>query len=135
MSSDIVQVRLINGDELVTRCIHEDDECYIFGSPMLIEERINSTTGATVTVLVKYVQLNSTQEIEISKNHVIVVAPIDPIYERYYNISRTYNEKYVQPNALSEIEKVTSAMEDLLFSPPKPNTEIKIKSTSNNTIH
>lgn len=135
MSSNVVQVKLINGDELVTHFIYEDNDSYIFGEPMLIEERVNSTTGATVTVLVKYVQLKSDAEIEISKNHVIVVAPVDPIYERYYLISKTYNEKYVQPNSLSEIEKVTSAMEDILFSPPKPVSETSIKSTSNNTIH
>lgn len=133
MSSNVVHVKLINGDEIVTHCIYEDDDIYIFGDPMAIEERINSSTGASVTVLVKYV--NSKHEIEISKNHVIVVAPVDPIYERYYNVSKTYNEKYVQPNSLNEIEKVTSAMEDILFSPTKPVTETNIKSTSNNTIH
>lgn len=134
MSSDLVHVKLINGDELITYLIYEDDESYIFSEPMAVEQRVNSVSGSSVTVLVKYVQVNDNKEVVINKNHVILVTPSNSIIEKYYFISKMYNEKYVEPNMLSEIEKVSAAMEDILFS-PTPKSESKLKSTSNNTFH
>lgn len=135
MSSNLVHAKLVNGDEIITVLIYEDDECYIFGEPMALEQRLNTISGSNVTVLVKYVHVNETKELLISKSHVITVLPVHSIIEKYYTISKIYNEKYVEPNMLNEIEKVSAAMEDILYTPTPKANEVKIKSTSNNTIH
>lgn len=136
MSTDLVHVKLVNGDEFIASLIFDDEECYIFGEPMAIEQRVNTMSGSSVTVLVKYIQVNSNKEIIISKHHVLLVIPVDSVIEKYYVVSKIYNDKYVQPNVMNEIEKVSAAMEDVLYSPPsKSSEESKLKSTSNNTIH
>lgn len=135
MSSNLVHVKLVNGDELICALIYEDDEFYIFGEPMNMEERVNSSSGSTVTVLVKYVHVNDAKEVVINKSHVITLLPVHSIIEKYYTVSKIYNEKYVEPNILKEIEKVSAAMEDVLFTPPAVSNDTILKSTSNNTIH
>jgi predicted GTPase len=134
--SIVVNVKLINGDDLIATLVHEDEIGYIFEEPMVIEERVNSATGASVLVLVKYVHTNDLGTIELRKDHVIVVTPVQTVFEKYYHVSKIYSAKYVEPNVLSEIEKVTSAMEDVLLSPEKvTSSKSQLKSTSNNTIH
>ena len=134
--SDIVHVKLVNGDDLVAKLIHEDKQTYLFETPMVIEERINNSTGSSVLVLVKYVHTVELGAVEIKKEHVITVSPVQPVFEKYYYTSKLYNAKYIEPNILSEIEKVTTAMEDVLISPEKVTpSKVEIKSTGNNTIH
>lgn len=132
--SDIVHVKLINGDDLVARLIHINDEVIVLEAPMVVEERENSMTGASVLVLVKYVH-SKDNAITVRRDHVITSGDVHPIFEKYYNISKVYYEKFVEENIYSEVEKVTSAMEDALFSPPKAETKSELKSSSNNTIH
>lgn len=134
--SVVVNIKLINGDDIIAKLVHEDDMGYIFEEPMVIEERVNATTGSSVLVLVKYVHTNDMGTVELRKEHVIVVTPVQDIFEKYYHISKIYSAKYVEPNVLTEIEKVTAAMEDALFSPEKlSSSKSELKSTSNNTIH
>jgi len=134
--SIVVNVKLVNGDDLIAKLVHEDDYFYIFEEPMIVEERVNSATGASVLVLVKYVHTNDLGTIELRKEHVIVVTPVQPVFEKYYHVSKIYNAKYIEPNVISEIEKVTSAMEDVLISPERvTRSKSELKSTGNNTIH
>lgn len=134
--SSVVHVKLINGDDLIAKIVHEDDMCYIFEAPMVVEERINNVTGSSVLVLVKYVHTNDAGTIELRRDHVMLVAPVQPVFEKYYHISKIYNAKYVEPNVLAEIEKVTAAMEDVLIAPEKvTHSKSELKSTGNNTIH
>ena len=134
--SDVVHVKLINGDDIVAKLIHEDTKGYIFESPMVVEERVNNITGTSVLVLVKYVHTGDNSNIELKKDHVLIVSPIQEVFEKYYYVSKLYNKKYIEPNIISEIEKVTAAMEDCLISPENiAASKSKLKSTSNNTIH
>jgi len=129
-------IKMINGEELIARVVHEDEECYIFSEPMIVEQR-TTASGSTIDVLVNYVNMSDDKDIEIQKSHIIFVANLANEYEKYYSISKTYYSKYVRPNLIEEVTKVTDAMEDVLFNPsPKPK-ESKIVSTSanNNTLH
>lgn len=134
--SIVVNVKLINGDDIIAKLVHEDDFGYVFEEPMVVEERVNTSTGSSVLVLVKYVHTNDLGTIELRRDHVLIVTPVHDAFEKYYHVSKIYNAKYIEPNIISEIEKVTAAMEDVLISPEKvTSAKSQLKSTGNNTIH
>lgn len=131
-----VLIKLINGEELIANVIHEDKNVYIFREPMAIEQRALAS-GGTIDVLVNYVNMANTFDVEIKKSHVLCVTLVDKKYDKYYEISKTYHAKHVRPNLLEEVTKVTDAMEEVLYSSVKLK-DSKIVSTSlasNNTIH
>lgn len=135
----VVFAKLTNQDDVFGLLVGESKGTYIFRDLMVVEERVNSTTGSTVIVLVNYSKFhnkeNSENDVEIKKEHVIFCTEVTGEYERYYHISRTYYTKYLEGNMISEIKKVTDAMEDVLFSPPSKPVETTLQSTANNTIH
>lgn len=135
----VVFAKLTNQDDVFGLLVGESKNTYIFRDLMVVEERVNSSTGSTVIVLVNYSKFHDTEkrenDVEISKNHVIFCTEVTGEYERYYHISRTYYTKYVEGNMISEIKKVTDAMEDVLYSPPSKPVATTLQSTANNTIH
>lgn len=135
----VVFAKLTNHDDVFGLLAGESKNTYIFRDLMVVEERVNSATGSTVIVLVNYSKFHNKEkgenDVEINKDHVIFCTEVTGEYERYYHISRTYYTKYIEGNMISEIKKVTDAMEEVLFSPPSKPTETTLQSTANNTIH
>lgn len=133
----VVYVKLINNEEIFGYLAGESKDTYILRDSMMIEERINSSSGSPVIVLVNYVKFHTVdtkyRDVEFKKSHVLFCDSVSGEYERYFKISRTYYDKYVDSTHINEIKKVTDAMEDVLYSPPKPVTELK--TTANNTLH
>jgi hypothetical protein len=135
----VVYVKLINNEEIFGYLAGESKGTYILRDSMVVEERVNSTTGSPVIVLVNYVKFHTNEieyrDIELKKEHVLFCENVSGEYERYFKISRTYYDKYVGNTHLNEIKKVTDAMEDVLFSPPTKPASTELRSTSNNTLH
>lgn len=126
--------KLVNGDELVVRYVGETDTHYIVNYPMQVSERVTQS-GLPIVVLTKYVSLVDSEDIQLAKQHVIVMAPMVREYEYFYEVSKLYNKKFIERGVLNEVENVTKAMERVLdentntvaLTPPKPS--------SNQTIH
>lgn len=127
-------IKMINGDELVAIVIHEDDNSYIFRDPMALAQRI-TPQGETIDVLANYIDMSDNIDIEIKKEHVICVTTLSREYERYYEISKTYNAKYIKPGLIEKVVKVTDAMQEILFAPPSKLTVDIKQQSANNTLH
>jgi protein tyrosine phosphatase len=135
----VVYIKLVNNEEIFGYLAGESKETYILRDSMMIEERINSSTGSPVIVLVNYVKFHTTEtqyrDVEFKKSHVLFCENVSGEYERYFKISRTYYDKYVDATHINEIKKVTDAMEDVLYSPPTKPASTELKTTANNTLH
>lgn len=130
-----VLIKMINGDELIATVIYEDDNMYIFHEPMALVEKL-TPEGSVVDVLTNYVSMAESFDVTIQKSHVICVNTLAENFQRYYEISKQYNAKYIRPPRLKEVDKITNAMEEILFSQPKKIIETKVPSSSaNNTLH
>lgn len=134
--SSAVLIKMINGDELIAEIIYEDDSMYIFHEPMALVEKI-TPDGSVIDVLTNYVNMAKEFDVEIKKSHIICVNLLAENFQRYYEISKVYHKKHIRPGRLKEVDKVTDAMEEILFSPAKKITEPKmsVTSTANNTLH
>lgn len=130
-----VLIKMINGDELIATVIYEDENMFIFHDPMALIEKV-TPEGNVVDVLTNYVNMAESFDVEIKKSHIICVNTLAENFQRYYEISKVYHAKYIRPGRLKEVDKVTDAMEEILFSPTKKVKEIKVSATSTaNTLH
>jgi len=130
-----VLVKMINGDELIATVIYEDENMYIFHDPMALVEKV-TPEGSVIDVLTNYVNMADTFDVEIKKSHVICVNMLAENFQRYYEVSKVYHAKYIRPGRLKEVDKVTNAMEEILYAPPTKIKEVKTTSKANsNTLH
>lgn len=130
-----VLIKMINGDELIATVIYEDENMYIFHEPMALVEKV-TPEGSVIDVLTNYVNMADTFDVEIKKSHVVCVNMLAETFQRYYEVSKVYHSKYIRPGRLKEVDKVTSAMEEILYTPPTKLKEVKATSQANsNTLH
>lgn len=130
-----VLVKMINGDELIATVIYEDENMYIFHDPMALVEKV-TPEGSVIDVLTNYVNMADTFDVEIKKSHVICVNMLAENFQRYYEVSKVYHAKYIRPGRLKEVDKVTTAMEEILYAPPTKLKEVKASTKANsNTLH
>lgn len=108
---DVVHIRLLNGDELIAYVVGEDDSTLILESPLVVEERVDQTTGGSNIILSKYVLFNDSSEVPIRKDHIITRTKVMKPIARFYKNSLVYNEKYINKAVIAEIEKVNAQME------------------------
>lgn len=135
----VYHAKLVNGDDILGYHTGEIEEMgYRFYDPMIIEERVNPNTGNAVMVLNQYSPFGMREEILLPASHVMFVTPVANEYENYYKISKTYNKKYVYPAQLKELNKVTEAMEDVLFNKDSKSSnlvKIKASKSANSSLH
>lgn len=130
-----VLVKMINGDELIATVIYEDENMYIFHAPMALVEKV-TPEGSVIDVLTNYVNMANTFDVEIKKSHVVCVNMLAENFQRYYEVSKVYHAKYIRPGRLKEVDKVTTAMEEILYAPPTKLKEVKASTKANsNTLH
>jgi len=102
---------------------------------MALVEKV-TPEGSVIDVLTNYVNMADTFDVEIKKSHVICVNMLAENFQRYYEVSKVYHAKYIRPGRLKEVDKVTNAMEEILYAPPTKIKEVKTTSKANsNTLH
>ena len=68
-SGDVVSIKLINGDELITRLESDDNETVTISKPMAI------TMGAQGMGLIPWVFLGESDKITLRKKHTFFIVP------------------------------------------------------------
>lgn len=117
--TDIRHIRLLNGDELLAKFIGETEIELNLEDPMTITDSTDEANGLGTLALTKYVPYNDSKALVLKKYHVLTNTSVTPEFERYYNTSIAYNDKYVNPGVLREVGRVSRAMENILAAEDK----------------
>ena len=134
MKLRVYHAKLANGDDILGYYDGQIEESgHRFYDPMIVEERVNPNTGNAVMVLNQYSPFGEREEILLPASQVLFVTMVSSEYENYYRISKTYNKKYIYPAQMKELNKVTEAMEDVLFNKDAKSQLVKIKTSTKNS--
>ena len=136
--SNIVHLRLINGDELIAEIEKTTKNELFLLKPMIVSEITDVTSSQSTIILSKYILFDNDVAISISKNHVITNTSVLKEIESYYRNSIEYNSKFVDPLVENELVKVNQALMSRLQddAPTFDNHTIKmVYLPASNTLH
>jgi hypothetical protein len=134
---NICHIKLITGEDLLGIVEDNAKNTVLINSPYVVEERTNSTSGATVMVLAPYAGYGFSQDIWFQDKHIMFVTPANDEYAKFYVASKKYNEKYLQPAQLKELNKIVDSMEAAIDKKAHVSNIVKLNSigTSNTSFH
>lgn len=123
MKNSIYHLRLVNGDEIITKVTKKTKTLTYVYEPLFVEEIKNPETGQSSILLTKYL-LSDDNLATFNNAHVISFSSVNKSIEKYYHVSLEYNKKFIEGQKLNEIEKVTKFMNGLVNKNPEEKTLI-----------
>lgn len=134
---NICHIKLITGEDLLGSVDDHTKDTILINSPFVVEERTSSSTGSTVMVLAPYAAFGPSQDIWFQDNHVVFMTVASDEYRRFYLASKNYNEKYLQPAQMKELNKIVDAMEDAIDKKSHASNIIRLSSinVTNTSFH
>jgi len=133
----ICHIKLITGEDLLGDVSDHTKDTMLIHDPYVVEERINSSSGSTVMVLAPYAAYGPSHDIWFQDSHILFVTPANDEYRKFYLASKKYNEKYLQPAQMRELNKIVDAMEDAVDKKAHVSNIVKLNSIglSNTSFH
>lgn len=134
---NICHIKLITGEDLLGSVDDNTKDTVLITSPYAVEERINSSSGTTVMVLAPYAAYGPSQDIWFQDKHILFMTPANEEYCKFYLASKKYNEKYLQPAQMKELNKIVDAMEVAVDKKAHVSNIVKLNSIgiSNTSFH
>jgi len=134
---NICHIKLITGEDLLGDVNDHTKNTVLINGPFVVEERINSSSGGAVMVLAPYAAYGTSQDIWFQDSHILFVTPVNDEYRKFYIASRKYNEKYLQPAQMKELNKIVDAMEDAVDKKAHASNIVRLSSISvtNTSFH
>ena len=134
---NICHIKLITGEDLLGSVDDHTKSTVLINGPFVVEERINSSSGSTVMVLAPYAAFGTSQDIWFQDSHILFVTAVNEEYRKFYLASRKYNEKYLQPAQMKELNKIVHAMEDAVDKKAHASNIVRLSSISvtNTSFH
>ncbi len=130
----IVHIKLVTGEELFAKFQSEEDNVYIISDPLIVEEKQNPYTGMPFITLSKYIAFSKSNVIQLQKSHVIALYIIIDELSVYYNNYLEYNNKFIEPNMMSQINTINTQLELLLQNNIEGTEVLYDTNTSNSQI-
>jgi hypothetical protein len=116
--TNVIHLRLVNGDEIIGDWIGIDDQNqFRIKHPMAVSENI--AQGVSQVVLSRYIMFMDWEILPIKPEHIMTYSPVIPEMEAYYQNSVVYNQKVVMNNVMDELKKVNGVMESMLYNKTK----------------
>lgn len=135
MNEKILHLRLINGEELISKVIDSNDQHFVLESPLVVEE-VADDYGKFL-VLLRYLPYAQNKQCEIDRRHVLVTTELHPEMEKYYFLSLRTNQRSEQ-KTLDYIRMANQKIEQALTSSvSSPAVDQRVEATHpvSNTIH
>jgi hypothetical protein len=134
---NICHIKLITGEDLLGNVDDHAKDSVLINSPFVVEERTNSSTGSTVMVLAPYAAFGPSQDIWFQDTHILFMTTASDEYRKFYLASKKYNDKYLQPAQMRELNKIVDAMEDAVDKKAHASNIVKLSSisVSNTSFH
>jgi hypothetical protein len=134
---NICHIKLITGEDLLGSVDDNTKDSVLINAPYVVEERINSSSGSTVMVLAPYAAYGPSQDIWFQDTHILFMTIASDEYKKFYLASKKYNEKYLQPAQMKELNKIVEAMEDVVDKKAHTSNIIKLSSigVTNTSFH
>lgn len=134
---NICHIKLITGEDLLGNVDDHTNDSVLINSPFVVEERTNSSTGSTVMVLAPYAAFGPSQDIWFQDTHILFMTVASDEYRKFYLASKKYNDKYLQPAQMKELNKIVDAMEDAVDKKAHASNIVKLSSisVSNTSFH
>ena len=134
---NICHIKLITGEDLLGSVDDHTKDSVLISSPFVVEERTNSSTGSTVMVLAPYAAFGPSQDIWFQDTHILFMTTASDEYRKFYLASKKYNDKYLQPAQMRELNKIVDAMEDAVDKKAHASNIVKLSSisVSNTSFH
>ena len=109
----IAHIRLINGDELISKIQKKTKNTLILENPLIVDEMKNPETGQANLLLARY-NLSDDPVVSLRSEHVITISTVSEEIAKYYNNSLVYNMKFIDGPKNQEIQKVNHILETLI---------------------
>jgi hypothetical protein len=134
---NICHIKLITGEDLLGSVDDHTKNTVLINSPFVVEERTSSSTGSTVMVLAPYAAYGPSQDIWFQDTHIMFMTVANEEYRKFYLVSKKYNEKYLQPAQMKELNKIVDAMEDAIDKKSHASNIIRLSSinVTNTSFH
>ena len=112
MTSDILYLRLVNGDQIAAKFVADSDHFLTVEYPMLVDHR--SVDGTPAINLIKYLPFNTDQYLDLQKSHVVVMSVVNTAFAQYYYNSVHYHALHVQPQTDANLVEINKTLESVL---------------------
>lgn len=134
---NICHIKLITGEDLLGSVDDHTKDSVLINSPFVVEERVNSSTGSTVMVLAPYAAYGPSKDIWFHDTHILFMTVASDEYCRFYLASKKYNDKYLQPAQMKELNKIVDAMEDAVDKKAHASNIVRLSSigVTNTSFH
>ena len=134
---NICHIKLITGEDLLGNVDDHTKDSVLINSPFVVEERTNSSTGSTVMVLAPYAAYGTSQDIWFQDTHILFMTVASDEYHKFYLASKKYNDKYLQPAQMKELNKIVDAMESAVDKRAHASNIVRLSSVgvSNTSFH
>jgi hypothetical protein len=134
---NICHIKLITGEDLLGSVDDHTKDSVLISSPFVVEERTNSSTGSTVMVLAPYAAYGTSQDIWFQDTHILFMTAANDEYRKFYLASKKYNDKYLQPAQMKELNKIVDAMESAVDKRAHTSNIVRLSSVgvSNTSFH
>jgi hypothetical protein len=139
MTSDILYLRLVNGEHVAAKYVADSNEYLTVEWPMLVDQR--SVDGTPAINLIKYLPFNTEQYIDFMKNHIIAMSVVNTAFAQYYYNSVHYHTLHVQPQTDLNLVQINKTLESVLsddnqkFIDAMKEHEDKIPDTLSTSVH
>lgn len=134
---NICHIKLITGEDLLGGVDDHTKDTVLISAPYVVEERINSSSGSTVMVLAPYAAYGPSKDIWFQDSHILFMTPANDEYKKFYLASKKYNEKYLQPAQMKELNKIVDAMEEAVDKKAHTSNIVRLSSigVTNTSFH
>jgi hypothetical protein len=114
LNGDVIHLRLVNSDEVIGELEKVEDNLVYIKRPMIVDEREDSHSKNVNIVLTKYVLFNSNTSVPFKVEHIITRTNVLPEISTFYFNSIKYNEKFIEPLIVKDIQKTNDMIEEFL---------------------
>lgn len=114
VNGEVIHLRLINADEIIGELDKIEDEKIYLRKPMIVDEREDPKSKTVSIVLTRYLLCDKSISIPFRSEHIITQTGVLPEISEFYFNSLEYNERFMEPQILSDIEKTNTAMREFL---------------------
>jgi len=114
LGSNVIHLRLVNSDEVLGELEKVENDIIYLKRPMIVDEHEDPRTRNVNIVLTKYILFNTSESIPFKAEHVITKSNVLPEISDFYFNSIEYNEKYLEPTIVKDIQKTNEMIRQLL---------------------
>ena len=114
VTGEVIHLRLINADEIIGELDKVEDEKVYLRRPMIVDVREDPKTRSVNIILTRYVLCDKKASIPFKAEHIVTNTGVLPEISEFYFNSLEYNERFLEPQIIGDIEKVNHSMREFL---------------------